>query len=96
MRLHDSSRFDTIRESLGNEANKKYTGQKRYQAAAMEWRARYENTSRSGIFKLATEPDKLGYIYIPADGRSADTIMSLVRHRLKNIHIYKRPTSGGI
>lgn len=53
-------------------------------------------TFQGGFFKLAIEHDKLVYIYIPADGRSADTIMSLVRHRLKNIHIYKRTTSGGI
>lgn len=30
---------------------------------------------REGIFKLATEHDKLLYIYIPADGRSPDTII---------------------
>lgn len=30
---------------------------------------------REGIFKLATEHDKLVYIYIPADGRSADIII---------------------
>lgn len=38
-------------------------------------RASYEYAPRWGIFKLATDNDKLLYIYIPADGRSADTII---------------------
>lgn len=52
---------------------------------------------REGIFKLATEHDKLPCIYIPADGRSADTIIVSGKAPIKkNIRIYKRPTSGGI
>lgn len=38
-------------------------------------RVGYENAPRRRIFKLATDNDKLLYIYIPADGRSADTII---------------------
>lgn len=87
MRLHDSLRFDAIQESLGNEANKNIQVKRDIKRPRLVEGFSDGNKDLQGLFKLAIEHDKLLYIYIPADGRSGDTIMSLVRHGLKNIHI---------